>query len=147
MIASIFSNPVAALLVVAAVIVAVSFLPGFLASLVEKTDGLALPARARIRNPQSATPGPASNPYAAPATQAHVPITPYGQATCLKLESLGFAYQGLYYDRRRGIYKLRYDFWLAPDHRCWRWWEAELLRAFRWLGPVFSHGCMTAAAS
>src|SRR5262249_14311242 len=43
-------------------------------------------------------------------------VTPYGDATCQKLESLGFSYRGVHYDRRRGIYKLRYDFWLSPDN-------------------------------
>src|SRR5262249_20854143 len=66
--------------------------------------------------PQSPTRDSGANPYAAPEAQPPVEVTPYGDATCQKLESLGFSYRGVHYDLRRGIYKLRYDFWRSPDN-------------------------------
>jgi hypothetical protein len=113
---SMFSNPVAVIALLAVAFLAISFLPGFLAALFEKRMVWPYQRASEFKNaPPPATRGSTSNPYAPPSKQDHVAITSYANATCRKLEAQGFSYQDVYYDRRRGIYKLRFDFWLSPD--------------------------------
>ena len=112
---AIFSNPLAALALLLLAFFAISFLPGFLAALFEKRMIWPYRPASEFMNAQPAARESSSNPYAPPSKQDHVAITAYAQATCIKLESLGFSYHGVYYDRRGGIYKLRFDFWLSSD--------------------------------
>jgi hypothetical protein len=112
---AIFSNSLAFLALLVLGIIAVSFLPGFLAALFEKRMVWPYLAAAEFNHAQPTTRDSAANPYAPPSKQDPVAITSYANATCLKLEALEFGYQGVYYDRRRGIYKLRFDFWLSAD--------------------------------
>jgi hypothetical protein len=112
---AIFSNPLAFLALLLLGIIAISFLPGFLAALFEKRMVWPYQPASELKNPPPPPRDSAANPHAPPSKQDQVAITSYAQATCLKLESLGFDYHGVYYDRRRGIYKLRFDFWLSPD--------------------------------
>ena len=112
---AIFSNPLVFLALLMLGFLAISFLPGFLAALFETRMVWPYQSASEFKNEQPATRDSASNPYAPPSKQDHVAITSYANATCLKLEALGFSYHDVYYDRRRGIYKLRTDFWLSPD--------------------------------
>jgi hypothetical protein len=114
---TILSNPLAVIALLVLAFFAISFLPGFLAALFEKRMVWPYQAASEFQNDQVAERESAttSNPYAPPSKQDRVAITSYSHATCLKLESLGCSYQGVFYDRRRGLYKLRYDFWLSPD--------------------------------
>jgi len=112
---SIFSNPLAVIPLAIVAFFAVSFLPGFIAALFEKRMVWPYQRESEFLPAQLAAKESAANPYAAPAAQPPVAVTPYGDATCRKLESFGFSYRGVHYDRRRGIYQLRYDFWLSPD--------------------------------
>jgi hypothetical protein len=114
---TILSNPLAVVALIVLAFFAISFLPGFLAALFEKRMVWPYQAASEFQNEQATARESAttSNPYAPPSKQDRVPITSYSQATCLRLESLGWSYHNVFYDRRRGLYKLRYDFWLSPD--------------------------------
>jgi hypothetical protein len=112
---TILSNPLAVIALVVLAFMAISFLPGFLAALFEKRMVWPYQAASEFVNEQATARESATNPYAPPSKQDHVAITSYSNATCRRLESLGYSYQGVYYDRRRGLYKLRYDFWLSDD--------------------------------
>jgi hypothetical protein len=112
---SIFSNPLALIGLALVAFFAVSFLPGFLAALFEKRMVWPYQRESEFVNPQPAAKGLPENLYAAPAAWTPVAVTSYADATCRQLESMGFSYRGVHYDRRRGIYQLRYDFWLSPD--------------------------------
>jgi len=112
---SIWSNPAVLIPLAIVAFFAISFLPGFIAALFEKRMVWPYQRESEFLQPQPAAKDSAANPYRAPATQTPVAVTPYGDATCRKLEAMGFRYRGVHYDRRRGLYQLRYDFWLSPD--------------------------------
>jgi hypothetical protein len=114
-VASIFSNPIALIGLARLVFFAVSFLPGFIAALFEKRMVWPYQRGAEFVKPQPPAQDSAANPDKTPAAQTPVAVTAYGDATCRNLEAMGFSDRGVHYDRRRGIYQLRYDFWLAPD--------------------------------
>jgi hypothetical protein len=113
--ASLFSNPLTFIALAALAFFAISFLPGFIAALFEKRMLWPYQRESEFLKPQQGAKDSSANPYSAPAAATAVAVTPYGDATCRRLESMGFSYRGVHYDRRRGIYKLRYDFWLSPD--------------------------------
>jgi hypothetical protein len=112
---SLLSNPLVIVGLVFLAIFAVSFLPGFVASLVERRMVWPYKPEAEFRNARLTTDESDGNPYAARPAQTLTPITSYANATCRRLEAMGFRYCGAYFDRRGGLYKLRYDFWLSPD--------------------------------
>jgi hypothetical protein len=111
---SIFSSPWALLLLLA-VFLLVTFLPGFIAALFEKRMVWPYASGREIAAAQRGETDDSTNPYESPRSQEPVAITPYALATCREIQNKKFSYQGVFYDSRGGIYKLRFDFWLSPD--------------------------------
>jgi hypothetical protein len=116
-VSSIFSNPLAFIGLAILLFFAVSFLPAFIAALFETRMVWPYQRESEFVKPRVTSAESAANPYTTPAAQTLVEVTPYGDATCQRLQAMGFSYRGVHYDRRRGIYKLRYDFWLSPDQQ------------------------------
>jgi hypothetical protein len=111
---SIFSSPWA-LLLLPVLFLAVSFLPGFIAGMLETRMVWPYASAREITAAQRGGSGDSKNPYEAPQSQEPVAITPYALSTCREIQNKGFIYQGVFYDRRGGIYRIRSDFWLSPD--------------------------------
>jgi hypothetical protein len=112
-------SSLAPLLIFAAIIVALFSLPvvlGFLAGLWEKrmvwpyipeVEPGAEPSPARQAEP--------ADPYAAPARAVPLEITEYAIALNRELDGRGLRHLGRFFNGQGKLYKLSYDFWLAPD--------------------------------
>jgi hypothetical protein len=103
-------NAVVVLLLIALGIFSFPILLGFLAGKWEK----------RLVWPYvpSLPPGPKpdlSDPYSPPSQVEPVRITDYAKAVNQEAGRRGFLTYGHFFDGKGKIYKLRYDFWLAPD--------------------------------
>jgi hypothetical protein len=85
---------------------------GFLAGLWEKR--LVWPYVSEVGFETEAEPD-RSNPYAPPVTRDPMAVGPYASAVCQQAEQLGFRPIGHRFDGKGKLYKIRYDFWLAPD--------------------------------
>jgi hypothetical protein len=102
-----------ALLLIVGLFVAMFSLPivlGFLAGLWEKR--LVWPY---VKDKDPAKELDPIDPYFAPGIAAPLEITEYAIAVNEEVEDLGFQPLGHFFDGKGKIYKLRYDFWLAPD--------------------------------
>jgi hypothetical protein len=101
------------LLIIALIVAGLFCLPmllGFLAGLWEKY--LVWPYVSSV----SYSSGPdSSNPYASPGQADPVPISDYAIAVNREVERRGFRPLGHFFDGKGKIYRLRYDFWVAPD--------------------------------
>jgi hypothetical protein len=104
-----------ALLVLLAIFAVLSCLPfvlGFITGLLEKR--LVWPYVAGDHHGAKPRLDPI-DPYAAPGRGEPLEITEYAIAVNEQVERLGFGPHGHFFDGKGKIYKLRYDFWLAPD--------------------------------
>ena len=55
-------------------------------------------------------------PYYVPAVGEEYDLTPDAARSSAEAKALGYQFGGMCHDGKGKLYKVRYDFWLAPDH-------------------------------
>jgi hypothetical protein len=109
-------GPLLIFLALGAALIALPVLLGFVAGLWEKR--MVWPYVAELK----LSPAPAdaweeglADPYAPPVRAVPLEITEYALAVNHELEDRNFRHLGRFFNGQGKIYKLSYDFWLAPD--------------------------------